>query len=110
MNTRRVVVAFIVVIAAAVSAVYAVRRSREGQARAVREALFDELKTVTLKNCTLKRYGSAHDGGYLMCENLMDGVQSAYSYGIDSEDNWGCDVSTQLNIAVHQYDCFTSHR
>jgi hypothetical protein len=110
MNTRRVIVAFIVVIAAAVSAVYAVRRSRQVEARAVREALLDELKTVTLKNCALQRYGSANDGGYLMCENLTDGVQSAYSYGIDSEDNWGCDVSMQLNVAVHQYDCFTPHR
>ena len=79
MNTRRVVVALIVVIAAAVTVVYAVRRSRQGEARAVREALFDELKTVTLKNCTLKRYGSANDGGYLMCENLIDGSHAVYS-------------------------------
>ena len=76
----------------------------------IRQALFDELKTVTLKNCTLKRYGSANDGGYLMCENLAEGVQSAYSYGIAEEDNWGCEVSRQFRVPVHQYDCFTSHR
>ena len=76
----------------------------------VRKALLDELRTVTLSNCKLKRYGSANDGGYLMCENLADGVNSAYSYGIDQEDNWGCDVSRQLGVVVHQYDCFTPHR
>jgi hypothetical protein len=109
MNTRRVVAALLVV-GAGVTVFYAMRGAREGEARAVREALLDELKTVVLKNCTLKRFGSANDGGYLMCENLVDGVQSAYSYGIASEDNWGCDVSRQFNVAVHQYDCFTPHR
>jgi hypothetical protein len=78
--------------------------------RAAREALLDELHTVTLKNCTLKRYGGRHDGGYLMCENLIPGVQSAYSYGIGKEDEWGCDVSRQFEVTVHQYDCFTPHR
>jgi hypothetical protein len=48
-----------------------------GIPRKVRAELLAELKTVTLKNCTLQRYGSANDGGYLMCENLVPGVQSA---------------------------------
>lgn len=65
---------------------------------------------MTLKNCTLKRYGGANDGGYLMCENLIAGLESAYSYGIDTEDNWGCQVSREFGVTVHQYDCFTSHR
>lgn len=83
---------------------------KAARARAVRVALFEELKPVTLKNCHLKRYGGANDGGYLMCENLIQGVQTAYSYGIDTEDNWGCQVSRQLNVPVHQYDCFTEER
>lgn len=58
----------------------------------------------------MKRYGSSNDGGYLMCENLAAGVGAAYSYGISTEDNWGCDVSTQFDVPVHQYDCFTPHR
>jgi hypothetical protein len=45
-----------------------------------------------------------------MCENLTGGVQAAFSYGIDTEDNWGCDVSRQLAVPIHQYDCFTPHR
>ena len=76
----------------------------------VRAALFDELKPVTLKNCDLKRYGGPNDGGYLMCANLVQGVQTLYSYGIDTEDNWGCQLSRQLNVPVHQYDCFTEER
>lgn len=79
-------------------------------ARDVRLALLEELKPVTLKNCTLRRYGSANDGGYLMCENLVQGIQSLYSYGIDTEDNWGCELSSQLKVPVHQYDCFTEER
>jgi hypothetical protein len=77
---------------------------------AVQQALLDELKPVSLKNCTLKRYGSPHDGGYLMCETLLGDVAAAYSYGIDLEDNWGCDVSLELGTIVHQYDCFTNER
>ncbi len=76
----------------------------------VPEAIYEELQPVALKNCTLKRFGSRNDGGYLMCENLVDGVRSAYSYGIDTEDNWGCDVSREYKVPVHQYDCFTEHR
>jgi hypothetical protein len=78
--------------------------------RAVREALLGELKTVTLKNCRLKRYGGTHDGGYLLCENLLSGVRAAYSYGIGDEDEWGCQVSRRLGLSVHQYDCFTPTR
>jgi hypothetical protein len=75
-----------------------------------RRALFAELRPSTLANCSLKRYGVLHDGGYLMCENLMDGAQAAYSYGIDGRDDWGCDVSRQLGTAVHEYDCFNLSR
>ena len=113
MQTRRIVVALaLIALGAAVTyGVWLFRyEAQAAQARGIREALLAELKTVTLKNCTLKRYGSANDGGYLMCENLIEGVQSAYSYGINTEDNWGCEVSRQFSVPIHQYDCFTSHR
>ena len=80
------------------------------EAIGIRTQLLKELRPVTLKNCTLKRYGGPSDGGYLMCENLAGKVQSAYSYGIDTEDVWGCDVSRQFEVPIHQYDCFTEHR
>jgi hypothetical protein len=75
-----------------------------------RQALWNEIRPVALKNCTLRRFGSVNDGGYLMCENLISRTESAYSYGIDKEDNWGCEVSQKLGVGIHQYDCFTSHR
>ena len=86
------------------------------EVREVREALLKELKTVTLKNCRLKRYGGtgagdqADIGGYLMCENLAAGIQTAYSYGIAGEDSWGCQVSREFGVTVHQYDCFNDDR
>jgi hypothetical protein len=68
--------------------------------------LFDLLRPVALTNCNLKRFGERHDGGYLMCANLLDAVESAYSYGIGGYDKWGCDISKALDVTVHQYDCF----
>jgi len=80
------------------------------QALEARRDLFAELRPTTLANCRLKRYGAPHDGGYLMCENLMGEARSAYSYGIDGRDEWGCDVAQQLGAAVHEYDCFNLTR
>ena len=83
------------------------RRTRERRARV---ALLAELRPVVLKNCTLKRFGSVNDGGYLMCDNLSQGVQSAYSYGVGANDEFGCDVSRRYGVPVHQYDCFDPAR
>lgn len=85
-------------------------KASPAERRRIREALLSELRPVALKNCTIERFGSANDGGYLMCGNLITGVASAYSYGIDTEDNWGCQVSRKFGVPVHQYDCFTPHR
>src|SRR5689334_11310564 len=71
-----------------------------------RQALLEQLQPVALANCDLKRFGEANDGGYLLCANLLKDVQSAYSYGISGYDGWGCDISRQLNVKVHEYDCF----
>lgn len=71
-----------------------------------RQALFDLLQPVALSNCQLERFGEPHDGGYLMCGNLLEEVQSGYSYGISGYDKWGCDISTKRKVTVHQYDCF----
>jgi hypothetical protein len=76
----------------------------------VRRELFDELKPVAIANCTLTRYGDEHDGGYVMCSNLMGEAQAVYSYGIDGTDQWGCAVSQQLQLTTHEYDCFNTTR
>jgi len=76
----------------------------------LRQAMLAELQPVALKNCTLKRFGSANDGGYLMCENLLDNLDAGYSYGVGRNDDWGCAVSRQYQVPVHQYDCFDPAR
>jgi Methyltransferase FkbM domain len=75
-----------------------------------RQALFDLLQPVALANCRLERFGEAHDGGYLMCGNLLGNIRSGYSYGIAGYDKWGCDISTKFKLTVHQYDCFNLAR
>src|SRR6266480_363670 len=78
--------------------------------RKLREAILAELQPVALKNCTLKRFGSANDGGYLMCENLNEPLDAAYSYGVGRNDDWACEVSRQYHVPVHEYDCFDPAR
>lgn len=75
-----------------------------------RRRLFAMLQPVAITNCRLERFGEAHDGGYLMCGNLLAGVEAGYSYGIGGYDKWGCDISDALNVVVHQYDCFNTTR
>ena len=80
---------------------------REGESR---RQLFDELRPVPLAGCGMKRFGAPNDGGYLLCGDLLDEVEVAYSYGIAGRDSWGCDVSRQEDVTVHQYDCFDTRR
>ena len=75
-----------------------------------RKILFEDIQPVKLSNCQLERFGEQHDGGYLLCGNLLGGVKAAYSYGISGYDQWGCDVSTRLGVPAHQYDCFNLTR
>ena len=69
----------------------------------IRQAIFDLVQPVALSNCRLERFGEPHDGGYLMCANLLDGVAAGYSYGISGYDGWGCQISARLQVPVHQY-------
>jgi hypothetical protein len=84
--------------------------ARRSAARKLREAVLAELQPVSLKNCTFKRFGSANDGGYLMCENLIESLDAAYSYGVGPNDDWACEVSRKYHVPVHQYDCFDPAR
>jgi hypothetical protein len=85
-------------------------RAEPGTPRGIRDALFAELQPVTLKNCQLQRIGARNDGGYVMCGNLLGTPSAAYSYGIGGDDEWGCEISNRLGVAVHQYDCFDPRR
>ena len=83
--------------------------TRAGAQRA-RDVLFAELKPVKLLNCELARFGEPHDGGYLVCANLLGDVGAAYSYGISGYDGWGCEVSTRLKVPVHQVTIASTRR
>ena len=87
--------------------VYLSREARQQEA-AVRQQLFDMLRPVALKKCRIERFGESHDGGYMVCGNLLGAVRAGYSYGISGYDQWGCDVATKLDVRVHQYDCFNT--
>lgn len=76
----------------------------------IREALYAELQPVPLANCSFQRFGEEHDGGYLLCSNLLESVKAAYSYGISGYDGWGCEVATRQRVPVHQYDCFDTEQ
>src|SRR5262245_18784536 len=95
---------------AAVAAVLIGARVHDTGGRELREAILAELQPVALKNCTLKRFGSANDGGYLMCENLIEPLDTGYSYGVGTNDDWGCEVSRRYHVPVHEYDCFDPAR
>src|SRR5438094_6053738 len=100
----------LLIIALAAAAVVIGDLVRQAAGRKLREAILAELQLVALKNCTLKRFGSANDGGYLMCENLIEPLDAAYSYGVGPNDDWGCEVSRRSRVPVHQYDCFDPAR
>ena len=109
-NQSWIRITFVIIALAAAAAVVIddVRRSAAG--RKLREAILAELQPVALKNCTLKRFGSANDGGYLMCENLIEPLDTGYSYGVGPNDDWGCEVSRRYHVPVHEYDCFDPAR
>ena len=100
----------VTILFAAAAAIAIGDATHRAAARRLREAILAELQPVALKNCTLKRFGSANDGGYLMCENLIEPIDTAYSYGVGINDDWGCDVSRRYHVPVQQYDCFDPAR
>jgi hypothetical protein len=75
-----------------------------------RAALHSHMQPVKLSNCEFERIGDKHDGGYVICKNLVDRAEAIYSYGISASDNWGCTLSARLKRPVHQYDCFNIDR
>jgi len=56
------------------------------------------------------RLGSATDGGYVMCADLLPTVTAAYSFGIEVRDDWGAEISTRLGVDVHQFDCYNTEK
>jgi hypothetical protein len=102
-------VAIAILVATAAGSVCAAWLKRASDRR-LRESLLAELRPATLANCTLERFGGPNDGGYVMCGNLLQEAQVAYSYGIGGEDSWGCQMAREHRLRVHQYDCFDLRR
>jgi hypothetical protein len=100
----------LLIIAVAAAAVVTGEIVRSAAERKLRTAILAELQPIGLKNCRLKRFGSANDGGYLMCENLIEPLDAGYSYGVGTNDDWGCEVSRRYHVPVYQYDCFDPAR
>jgi hypothetical protein len=76
--------------------------------RDVREALLAELQPVVLQNCTLGRFGGSNDSGLLVCKNLLEEADAAYSYDIFGKDEWDREISTRYSLPVHQYESLDS--
>src|SRR5438045_8650097 len=68
------------IVALALGALIVADFVHEARGLRLRETILAELQPVALKNCTLKRFGSVNDGGYLMCENLIEPIAAAYYY------------------------------
>src|SRR5438046_293315 len=89
MKRSSIRITFVIIALAAAAAVVIGDLARDAAGRKLREAILAELQPVALKNCTLKRFGSANDGGYLMCENLIEPLDAGYSYGVGGTTTGG---------------------
>jgi hypothetical protein len=110
MKRRPIRFTLMILALAAATAVVIGGLAHHAAGRKLRETILAELQPVVLENCTFKRFGSANDGGYLMCENLIEPLDAAYSYGVGPNDDWGCDVSRRYHVPVYEYDCFDPAR
>lgn len=106
---KRLVRLALLVMAALVVAGLASAGTDYWRTRQIRQALYEAFTPVHIRNCTLQRFGSDNDGGYLICGNMLDLAESGYSYGIDGDDAWGCEVTAAAGIPIHQYDCYNTH-
>jgi len=78
MKRRSIRIALVVAAFTAAAVVLINARVHQAAGRELREIILAELQPVALKNCTLKRFGSANDGGYLMCENLIEPLDDQF--------------------------------
>jgi hypothetical protein len=110
MTSRILKKIFLSVLAVFIAILVVVMGTKEALNYRIRLRLFSELQPVQLKNCEMKRYGLGVDEGYLVCNNLLKNTRVVYSYGIDGRDGLGCEISTELNVPVQEYDCFNLER
>lgn len=56
----------------------------------------------SVKGFQKARFGSAHDGGYVMLDDFRD-IDTALSFGIDTNADWDLDVAKR-GVTVYQFD------
>lgn len=54
----------------------------------------------------MRRYGSRADGGYLLCHNFISHSSTLLNFGIEAQDDFGCDlVDYHPHLINYQFDC-----
>lgn len=64
--------------------------------------IFQLLRPHTATGFEKARFGSAHDGGYILLDDF-DGVDIAFSFGIEADATWDQDVAGR-GTTVYQFD------
>src|SRR5260370_5278381 len=60
------------------------------------------LRPHAVKGFCKARFGSAHDGGYILLDDFR-GVDTAFSFGIEQNVSWDVDVAKR-GVTVYQFD------
>ena len=72
------------------------------QAAFLARSVLQMMRPYDLLDTPLVRIGRNFDGGYIMAEKF-DGVDTAYSLGINDDVSWDFDIA-QRGIDIYQYD------
>ena len=72
---RKKIIVYLIVIVIALGVGLFIEYLLNWQYVSTRQTLWNELRPVKLENCEMSRYGAPHDGGYLLCGNLLNDVQ-----------------------------------
>jgi Methyltransferase FkbM domain len=83
---------------------YANAFARSGAFEVQRRALelLRVIEPLRVEGFQKARFGSAHDGGYVMVDDF-DGVAAAFSFGIAQDANWDVAVADR-GVPVYQFD------
>ena len=63
------------------------------------------LSIIQDTDCQLKRYGGSNDGGYLLCKNILQDSVALINIGVQLEDKFGCQLTTEFPMPNYQYSC-----
>jgi hypothetical protein len=64
--------------------------------------IFRLLRPYAVEGFTKARFGSSHDGGYILLDDLQ-GVDTAFSFGVEQNASWDVDIA-KCGVTVYQFD------